>query len=411
MSPGRLTDVRLVVIAGVLTVLLAAGAALLAPQPANVGGDGSSFSAGARGGKAAFETLGRLGYQTERSIEPLTAIDAEPQRTLVVLTGSMPASDQDRRALREFLTAGGAVLTVGHPGADVLGLGTVEATINPLAAPATYRALAVSRLSAGVDEITMAAPSGGMPLPASYLVPFARSAAEPLVATARIGDGRAVWLAAVTPLANEHIRTAGNFQLLLNIAGAPGERRILWDEHYHGYSRSLWSYVAGTPLPWLAAQCGLLAVAAFATFSRRRLPVRSRTRDLRASPMEFIEMLRVLYARAGGAASAVTAARARFRKRMTSLAGLPADAPDAVVACAAAIRCAAPEGDVLSLLDASRKVAEGSPVSPASAVSLTAALQRLSAQLDSNHLAPPSPEAPAGQASRTEGARVVQRTG
>ena len=114
-------------------------------------------------------------------------------------------------------------------------------------------------------------------------------------------------------------------------------------------------------------------------------------------------MLRVLYARAGGASSAVTTARARFRKRMTSLAGLPADAPDPVIARAAASRCSAPEDDVLNLLNASRRIAEGSPTTPAVALTLTARLQQLSAKLDGVHPAsrPPSPEATAGQASRT----------
>ena len=392
-----MTDLRLVVIAGGLTILLAIAGALVGAPPAQIGGDGSSFSAGARGGKAAFETLGLLGYETARSVEPLTAIDAEARRTLLVLTGSMPGSDQDKRAIQQFLRAGGAVLTVGDQGADLLGFGGTTTTTNPLATPATHRVLAVSPLSAGVDEITMVTPSRGVAVPPSYMALFARSATEPLVATSRIGDGRVTWLAEITPLANEHIRSAGNFQLLLNIAGAPGERLILWDEHYHGYSRSLWSYAAATPLPWVAAQCGLLALAAFATFSRRRLPVRSRIRDVRTSPMEFIEMLRVLYARAGGASSAVTAARVRFRKRVASLAGLSADAPDPVVAHAAASRCAAPEEDVLNLLSASRRIAEGSPITPAAALTLTARLQQLSAELDGAR--PPSPEA-ARQAPR-----------
>ena len=413
MSAGRMTDARLVVIVGGLTVLLAVAGALLGAPPAQIGGDGSSFSAGARGGKAAFETLGRLGYQTARSVEPLTAIDAEARSTLLVLTGSMPGSDQDTRAIQEFLRAGGAVLTVGDQGADLLGFGGSTTTTNPLATPATHRVVAVSPIASGVDEITMVAPSRGVTLPPSYVAPFARSATEPLVATARIGDGRVTWLAEITPLANEHIRSAGNFQLLLNVAGVPGERLILWDEHYHGYSRSFWSYAAGTPLPWVAAQCGLLALAAFATFSRRRLPIRSRIRDVRTSPMEFIEMLRVLYARAGGASSAVIAARLRFRRRMTSLAGLAADAPDPLVARAAASRGAAPEDDVLNLLSTSRRIAEGSPTTPAAALTLTARLQQLSAELDGVHPAsrtphpaprPPSPEATAGQASRTEGA-------
>jgi hypothetical protein len=378
---GRLTDVRLVAIAGALTVLLAGVGALLSPKPDAGGGDGSSFSAGALGGKAAFETLKALGHHAERSLEPATALSADPGGTVLIVTGAMAASEQDKRALQAFLAAGGTVLTVGAMGADFLGVVWVTSGSDPLAAPATYRVVAASPLVAGAEEITMATSPATHAFPAAYVPLFAIAADEPLVTTARIGSGRAVWLAASTPLTNQHIRSARNLQLLLNVVGTPGERRILWDEHYHGFSRSLWSYAAATPLPWAVAQLGLLAAAALATFSRRRLPVRPRADDVRTSPMEFIEMLQVLYARSGGAPSAVRSARSRFRRRVATMAGLSSDAADDVIARAAARRCSATGDELSTLLDTSRAAAEGSPLDATAALTLTARLQQLSAEL------------------------------
>jgi hypothetical protein len=350
MPASRVSDGRLVAIAAVLTVVLAGIGAYLSPRPAAGGGDGSSYSAGARGGKAAFETLRLAGHDVERSLEPMTAVAGDPAQTLMVITGALSPSEQDKRATREFVAAGGSVLLVGPSGAEFLGLNAESLRVDPFATPAPHRVLAASPITHGVTEITMAGVRGGAGLPPLHLPLFAASPTEPLVTTARIGDGRATWLAAITPLSNEHIRSADNLTLLMNIAGPPGGRRILWDEHYHGYSRSLWSYAAATPLPWAVAQCGLLALAAFATFSRRRLPVRPRGEDSRSSPMEFIEMLRVLYARAGGTSAAVAVARNRFRRRVQAATGLPAVASDQDVAAAAAIRLNAPASEIAALL-------------------------------------------------------------
>jgi MoxR-like ATPase len=149
-------------------------------------------------------------------------------------------------------------------------------------------------------------------------------ACDVVVRSARVGDGRIVWWAGSTPLTNEAIAEAHNFELLLNVLGS-GERTILWDEHYHGYGRSLWSYAAGTPLPWAAAHLALLAVAALLTWSRRPGPVRPAVLDARTSPMEFVETMGGLYERAAWRRGGAAAAR-RLRAALASACGLSADA-------------------------------------------------------------------------------------
>ena len=120
MSAGRLKDVHLVALAGVLTVVLGGAAAFITP-PGGPGSESpSSFSAAAGGGKAAFLTLKALGYRIDRSYEPMTAIAATPSDTMLLMTGTLRPSDLDRRALDTFLQAGGSVLLVGVQGADFL---------------------------------------------------------------------------------------------------------------------------------------------------------------------------------------------------------------------------------------------------------------------------------------------------
>ena len=82
------------------------------------------------------------------------------------------------------------------------------------------------------------------------------------------GKGQVIWWAAATPLSNAGIRQTGNLNLFLNSVGPPGERRVLWDEYFHGRRGSLWTYFAGTPISWGMAQLGLFAVALLLTFAR-----------------------------------------------------------------------------------------------------------------------------------------------
>jgi hypothetical protein len=377
MSPRRLKDAHIVAATAILMVLIAGVTAVVGPADAPGPAGTSSFSAAADGGKAAFATLKALGYRIERSYEPMTAIVAEPRRTILVITGLQRPSDSDRRALQEFLNAGGSVLLVGAQGAAFLGLEEMSATLSP-GEPVTYRAAAPSPLAIDVREITMARPSGAPKLGSSFVHVFSAGPDMPLVATARIGRGRAIWFAAPTPLANAYIADAGNLRLLLNIAGEPGEREVLWDEHYYGHKRSLWSYAAATPLPWMGAQLGVMMVAVFATYSRRRGPIRSRTTDQRTSPLEFIDMLRALYQRAGAGAAAIRAARTRLQRAVATAYGIPADSPDEAVARVIAAKAGGDVATVLRLLETSGQV-NSRELSTAEAVELTRRLQQCTA--------------------------------
>ncbi|HVL67076.1 MAG TPA: DUF4350 domain-containing protein [Vicinamibacterales bacterium] len=379
MSAVRLTDFRLLVGIGLLTVLLVAAGAVIEPPAGPAAAAPSSFSASPGGGKAAYLTLRELGYRVERSFEPLTALRVDPRETTLILTGPVQPSRQDERALQEFLRAGGIALLTGPGGADLLGVRRVERPA-PFAPVATHRALAASPLALGAGEITMP-PAGEAGFGPEYVPVFADADTRPLVVTAVIDGGRAIWLAAPTPLMNEQIARARNLQFLLNVVGAPGERLVLWDEHYHGYGRSLWSYAANTPLPWILAQAALLALAAVAVVSRRSGPVRARLEDPRTSPLEFIEMLQALYRRADAAPAAVASALHRFRRALTMVAGVPGTAADDVAARAAAAKLGLTASDVLQLLEESRRAAGEPRVEETAALALTARLQELIARL------------------------------
>lgn len=354
MPRVRSGDLTIVIVAcSALAVLTAAGAAATATSGPAI--RGSSFSAAPGGAKAAFLTLKQLGYVAERSYEPLTAITAEPARTTLVLASPLEGpSAMDRRALEAFVAAGGRVLATGSVGARFLG-GRAPTPASAVADdPRSYPAVSPGVLTTDAPSITMSPEVTDVLLNDTYHAVYG-SPTEAVVRQASRGRGLAVWWAASTPLTNAAIRDDGNLALLLNSLGEPG-RTVLWDEHYHGHSRTLWSYIAATPLPWAGAQLALIALAAALAFSRRHGPVRGVVEDPRTSTMEFVDTMGGLYERAGAASAAVAAARLRLRRVLTAASGLPPDADDNRLAAAAAPRVGVDAGEMADLLDATRTV-------------------------------------------------------
>lgn len=359
---------------GACIVLLAALVA--ASGPGNqAGGRGSTFSSAPEGSRAAYLTLLELGYTVQRSQEPLTALGVDPAQTVLVLASPQDAiSDQDVRALREFLEAGGIVLATGAGGLRALG-GDGKAA-SEIEDAATFTPVVKTPLTAGAPSIRMAREVQQPPELKDYTVIYG-SAAGPAVMDAVVGNGHAIWWAGSTPLTNASISAPGNFELLLNALG-DGTRAIVWDEHYHGFRRSLWSYTAGTPLPWMLAQCGVLAAAALLTWSRRLGPLRPRAVDPRTAPMEFIETVGGLYERAHVEEAAVETARRRLRRLLATSAGLSTDTSDDRLAHTAAPRAGLDPDQVAALL---RDAADAAATKPetAAAVDMFARLQAASA--------------------------------
>jgi hypothetical protein len=382
MPAWRVSDAAVIAAAGVLIVALGAAGAVVAPAPDPAEGTSSTYSSAPPGTRAAYLTLRRLGYDVQRSVEPLTALTAQPERSVLILSGAGEPSAQDQRALKRFLERGGVVLAIGQRGAEFLGAaakGRPAPALLPTSAVQVHRAVAASPIVAGAHDITMAPDLPAVSLGNAYVTLYGDE--SPVAATTQVGKGRVVWLAAATPLSNEHIAANRNFQLLLNIVGPPNVRTIIWDEHYHGYTRSLWSYVAGTPVAWILLQVSLVAGAALFTYSRRHGPVRALFTDTRTSPVEFVEMLGALYKRAGARAAAVAASRARLRRTIAGVFGMPPQSTDAAIARAAASKLNLAADEIEAVLTESDRAASDGALDSARALTLTRQLQAMTARI------------------------------
>ena len=384
MAAPRLNDLNIVVAAGIAIVLLGTAAAVFAPTTGDADLRTSSYSSGPRGAKAAYLTLHALAYRVERSIEPMTAVRVDPSTTTFILTGREAPSEQDRRAFKAFVEAGGTLLAVGDNGAFALGLPVTaaEPKLPTLDADAieTFHPLTPTPVSRGASAITMESRVARPTLTDAYVPVFGSSSEAPVVAVAAMGQGRAIWFADITPLANGQLAEADNLRLLLNVAGAPG-RLVLFDEHYQGHKRTLWSYTGGTPVPWVAAQLGLLLVAVLLTHSRRRGPVRPPFTEARRSPMEFVDMLAALYKRAHAKPAAVHAARTRLRRVIAASCGVPLATDDETLARAAGARLHTDPAPIAQALADADRVAADPRVGGAQALEVMQRLQALAGNL------------------------------
>jgi len=383
MPPRRSRAIAVAALGLALVVALSATVSVLAPPSSDGLAPGSSFSLDPDGSAAAYATLQSLGYQVNRSFESISSLAVTPSSTVLILADPKEAaSEGDRRALQTFVSAGGIVLVTGCEAASFLSSG--EAAQPPDLAGGfderPFDAAFPSPLTTGAPRISMDSLCASGDRDARY-TPLYRDGGVSVVWAARIGQGLAVWWAGTTPIVNRAIDEPGHLELLLNVVG-PAGRAILWDEFYHGQRRSLYSYAKLTPLPWLLAQAALIAAVAAAMFVRRRAPVLDRFVEPRTSPLEFVDTMAGLYARAGTAGDAVTTARARLRRLLLDATGLAASVDDVRLAAAAAGRVQVDASQLEAALRASERQDGGLKMTAAEALPLVRRLQAFASALD-----------------------------
>jgi hypothetical protein len=358
-------------------MLLVAGAStVIAPPDEGVGLRGSSLSSGAEGAKAGFLLLRRLGYVVQRTYEPLTTLEANPSTDVLVLMASQQApARQDVAALQRFVEAGGVALVAeGHTWLPQMARSAPASLTSTAPEPVLASPLALGAPTIRMDHLA----GGGVRPPYTAIYADSRGTA---VAAAAIGKGRVIYWASALPSTNAAIDEPGHVELLVNAIGPPLDRRVLWDEHYHGHRRSALSYAAGTPLPAALAQIGLIGLAAIATVSFRRRPLRAVPDPPRTAPLEFVDTMASLYERAGATTAAVSVALAHLRRTLIGASGLPADVDDDRLAHAAAPRAGLSPQALAALLARARAATSG-PLTTAAAVSIVRSLQEASRAVD-----------------------------
>lgn len=290
----------------------------------------SSYLTGKHGARAAYDLLVESGYPVERWEQPLSELAAKTDRgTVVILVDPYLNSTNDFKSVDQILERGGRILVTGMAGGVLVPSSAAQPTNQLNGAACKLTAEGLGSL-AGSGEVWMQPEATWKMNKPSYHVDY-NCAGEPAVVEYDEHAGHVVWWAGSTPIENASIARANNLDLFLNAIGSPEGHHFYWDESLHGDSKSEWYYARGSALNLLIYGALGLALLTILSFSRRRGPVHDVPQPARSTPVEFIEALGSLYAKAGASATAVQLAYDRFRRAMGGLCGVKGMQMDARV--------------------------------------------------------------------------------
>ncbi|HWX54196.1 MAG TPA: DUF4350 domain-containing protein [Verrucomicrobiae bacterium] len=318
------SDRRLLFWTGLIVLVIIVVLAWKAQSQDQDSGIPSSYSAQSHGAKAAFLLLQETGYNAERWERPPRdlAVDSGPAVLVLADPTDFP-SPEERRDLERFVRSGGRILATGSFVSFFLPDAKTER--EPLPSP-EYLEFEPRNLTSltRAGKIQMSPAAHWDSTAVKYLVHYS-DGDRPVVVSYKVGRGEVIWWASSIPLNNAGIAKSGNLGLLLNSVGNPKDVHVLWDEYFHGYRRTLGSYMGEPPVLYGLVQCGIVLLALLFTHSRRNGPIRAWNEPTRLSPLEFVTTLGNLYRRAHAVQTALDVPYARFRSQTIRQLGLRAD--------------------------------------------------------------------------------------
>jgi len=322
MSAG---DRKLLLIAGAVFLLLTVVALFLAKPAGSTMETPTTYSTASGGAKAAYLLLKNSGYLVERWEQPATDLPETGENTLILAEPWGAPTEAERARLRQFVEGGGRMIVTGRfSGLFLPEGGTVP---DPLAGM-TWKQLAAQSPS----SITRAAPAITMAPQAywkagDFVLPLYGDGTHSMVVMFRYGKGEVLWWAAATPLTNAGLKEPGNLEFFLACLDQKPNNKILWDEYFHGYRRSLAASIERSPVKWMFVQLAIFALILLVTYSRRSGPILIPAQAVRLSPLEFVRTLGLLYEKAEASSVAVDISYRRFRYWLTRRLGLAANVP------------------------------------------------------------------------------------
>jgi hypothetical protein len=324
MAASRDQRIVLGILAAIVVLLVIVS--IFAPANDDSNPSPTTYNSGSAGTKATYLVLGELGYGAERweaSPDDLKNVDAA-KATLILAEPNFPAENakQVQASIADFLSRGGRVLATGKDGAYFL-------PDAKTAAPARF-----------YQKLCFTTPEGQGPLARAGKVSLADDVRwtaletkfrvsqlcgnDAVVVSYNYGAGEAIWWSSPMPMTNRGLKENASLKLVLASVGGL-DRRVLFDEYFHGERASLWDTAKGLPIRQVVLQCAVVAVLLVLSFGRRNGPIRLPVRLPRSSPLEFAESMGRLYKRAGATQAAVDGARRRLLKFLEEQCGIPRD--------------------------------------------------------------------------------------
>jgi hypothetical protein len=384
LDPG---DRKLLLVGVAILLVLSVATVLLAPSQDDAPGRGipTTYSTRSGGTQAAYLLLQELGYQSERWEQSPTELPSDNDALGKILILASPINfpqQSERKALLRFARSGGWILYSGNfPFLFVeSGAVTPPSFKEAVSGNVSFPPVAPSLFTRDAPEITLFEPRWWLASDGNQ-VPLYGKPDEPVVVTWRLDKGRILWLATPTPITNSGITLPGNLSFFLDCIEAlrarsnPGETTVLWDEYFHGYRGSLWTYFRETPVPWAIVQLALVAWFVFLSFGRRSGPLYAPVIASRLSPLEFVDTLGDLYRRASAGPAAVRVAYQRFRGLLTRRLALAPTTSNTLLDAAARERLGWKQPGLFDTLQRAEKASRSGEVAGADALSIVQALE------------------------------------
>lgn len=374
------SDRKLLLAAVAVLLVLTAAVAFVSPPPAQQDpGYPSSFSSSPDGARAAYVLLQELGRKVEAWVRPPTELPEDAANTVLILANpEQTPGEGEKKALLAFVERGGRILFTGpqikiyFPDAKL-----ADDDLEVTDEWKTFESRFPSAYTRGATHISLqpeASWDGSQSQLALYGDPK-----SPVIVSWRVGDGEILWWAGPGPLTNSGITREDNLNLFLNAVSNPlakrSQPRVLWDEYYHGQQASLWGYFQKTPVPWGILQLAILGFLALFTYSRRSGPIAIPPVVSRLSPLEFVDTLGGLYARAHGEPAVVAAVYQRFRAILTRQLRLPLNTTNVALEAAAAKRLGVKDDGFLKTLERADAASRSQKISPMAALEIVQQLE------------------------------------
>jgi hypothetical protein len=319
------TDRKLFLIAGGVFVLSVGAALFLAKGTESTDEIPTTYSVGSGGAKAAYLLLKAAGYRVERWEQSPSELPEAEGTTLILAEPSDAPETEERNRLRQFVENGGHLIATGAFVGFYLPENGVVPDLLPGMTWKKLSALSPASITRAASEITLAPQAYWKR--ESFALPLYGEGDKQMVVKYKFGKGEVIWWASATPLSNAGLKETGNLEFFLACIDSRPQARILWDEYFHGYRRSLTDSIESSPVKWIFLQFALIALAILLTYSRRSGPISIPVREIRLSPSEFVRTLGALYKQANAASVAVDVSYHRFRYRLTRRLGMAGNAP------------------------------------------------------------------------------------
>jgi hypothetical protein len=333
-------------------------------------GDRSSYKGTPYGTLAYFTLLKESGRNVERLESAWTLLEQQDADTLVVVTPK-PEHQPDEaelEALEEWVIQGGRLVVIDREifiefeGNDEEP--PISVTTESLAG-SELKPLVPSGYTRGVRQLAATQYANVIEVDSDRAVGHIGGARGPVVVDVEHGLGSIVFVAESHFVENRGIAEADNAVLAINLIDAHGAaNKILFDEYHHGHGlddsqAGVRGYIAGTPVPWMLGQIGLIAIvvaAGAATRFGRPLPLE---RDRRTSNLEFVTSMAHVQRLADAEDLAIENIYLPFRARLCRFGGQPAKSSSEAVAAAAARRARVNSQPILELMKRCESVLAG----------------------------------------------------